>query len=90
MTFYNISNAERFFERVLACEGNVYLNEADRQPRDLKQTAEYLLSTGMAKYMGGIEQIEVRVEESGDAQKLMRFMAEATRDHRGHVVAQSA
>lgn len=82
MTFYNITNAERFFERILACEGNVYSDGNGGQPQDLKKAAEYLLSSGMAGYMDGIGRIDVRVERSGDAAGLIRYMSEMIREPR--------
>ena len=80
MTFFNISNAKRFFERILTCKGNVYSAENGKQAKDLKKTAEYFLSSGIAEHMGGIDRIDVRVEQPCDAANLMRYMAEASRE----------
>ncbi len=76
MKLYNISNAQRFFETVLACEGNVYRISDGGMPQDLKGPAEYLLSSGMVNLVHGIDQMELCVEQTGDARKLMRFMTD--------------
>ena len=84
MILYNISNTERFFERILTCQGNVYSVDSDKQPQDLKRTAEYLLSSGMARHMDGIDRINRRVERPTAAASIMRLMAELNLDRRTH------
>ena len=82
MILYNISNTERFFERILTCQGNVYSVDSGKQPQDQKRTAEYLLSSGMARHMDGIDRINVRVEKPTDVASIMRFVAEMNLDRR--------
>ncbi len=76
MTLFNIPSARRFYERVLTCQGPVYRANGSHSPRDLKSEAEYLISSGIAGYMGGIDRLEISVENPRDAQMLLRYTAE--------------
>lgn len=87
MKIFNISNAQRFFETVLACEGNVYRISDGGMRQDLKRSAEYLLSSGMVNLVHGIDQMELCVEQTSDARKLMRLMTDMRSNEAGNAPA---
>lgn len=76
MTLFNIPSARRFYERVLACQGSVYRSNGRDDRRDLKTEAEYLISSGLANYLGGIERMDVQADNPRDVQMLMRYTSE--------------
>ena len=66
MKFFNIQNTEEFLGRVQRCTGKVQTVEPDGSVKDLKATAEYLIRTGLAKRMKGIDEINLIIENSSD------------------------
>ena len=76
MTLFNIPSARRFYERVLACQGGVYRSNGKDDRRDLKTEAEYLISSGIANYLGSIDRVEISAENPRDIQMLMRYSSE--------------
>ena len=80
MKIFNIKNPGEFLERVQKCEGRVYCVDADGRKWDLKQQAEYLKSSGMLRYMGPIDQMEISLENGADTAKLLNYMAEMACD----------
>ncbi len=75
MTFYHIPNARRFLERVRACNGEVRYLDNNGELRDLKAVSKALTDTGLERFMGPIDKIEVFVRRQEDAISLIRFMA---------------
>ena len=75
MTFYNIKDVTSFMKRVSECQGGVFSQDTGR---DMRPMAEYLLSSGMAVHMNGIDELNVTVEKHEDAIRLMRYMSEMT------------
>lgn len=78
MKLFNIDNAERFFERVLRCQGDVYCVEADGRRSDLKRVAEYCMRSGMAAHMTGIDEIDLQVDRDTDVVFLMNYASQMT------------
>lgn len=76
MKLFNIPNARSFYEVVLSCQGRVFRDDETRISHDLKSEAQYLISSGVTSYMGGIERLDVRVENPRDAQLLMRYSSQ--------------
>ena len=76
MTLFNIPSAKRFYERVLGCQGGVYRLGANNARSDMKTEAEYLISSGVANYLGSIDRIDIAADNPRDVQMLMRFSSE--------------
>lgn len=76
MKLFNIPNAKSFYEVVLACQGRVFRDDETRTRHDLKSEAQYLISSGVTSYMGGIERLDISVENPRDAQMLMRYSSQ--------------
>ena len=75
MKLYNISNAGEFLTRVLDCKGMVYAVESDGRAQDLKELAQYLISSGMAGKIEGIREIDLAVEKPVDRTLLLNYVA---------------
>ena len=80
MKIFNVKNPGEFLERVQRCRGRVYSVDADGRKRDLKQQAEYLKSSGMLRYVGQIDQMEIVLEDSADITILLHYMSEMACD----------
>ena len=76
MTFYSIPNTRRFLERVRTCSGEVRYLDSDGRVLDLKAAAVALTDTGLERFVGPIDKIEVFTQRAEDAVRLIRFMAE--------------
>lgn len=76
MTLFNIPSARRFYERVLSCQGDIYRSDADHASHNLKSEAEYLISSGVANFLGSIDRIDISADNPRDVQMLMRFTSE--------------
>lgn len=73
MKFFNIRDAREFYERVLRCSGEVHEVRKDGTERDLKSVAKFMIDSEMADHMTDLSQIDLKVEESADAEQLMRY-----------------
>ena len=73
MKFFNIQNTEEFLSRVQRCNGAVHSVEADGTVRDLKETAGYLIRTGLASQMKGIDEINLIIEKNTDMEILFSY-----------------
>ena len=54
----------------------MYRSNGRDDRRDLKTEAEYLISSGLANYLGGIERMDVQADNPRDVQMLMRYTSE--------------
>lgn len=79
MKLFNIPNAERFLRKVMACSGSARFIEADGKVSDLKAMAQSLIQSGMASRIGGIDEIDLSLEDHADAIMLMNYAAEMNR-----------
>ena len=73
MKFFNIQNTEEFLERVQRCSGKIRSVDEDGTVKDLKETAEYLIRTGLAKRMKAIDEIDLRIEDNSDMDILFSY-----------------
>lgn len=73
MKFFNIPNTEEFLRRVQGCCGEVHSIEADGKEKDLKGTAEYLINSGIAAQMKGIDEINLIIEKPADMDFLFSY-----------------
>ena len=73
MKFFNIQNTEEFLSRVQRCSGKVQTVEPDGSVKDLKATAEYLIRTGLAQRMKGIDEINLVIESPADMDSLFSY-----------------
>lgn len=73
MKFFNIQDTEEFLSRVQQCSGRVQMVEPDGSMKDLKKTAEYLIRTGLAKRMKGIDEINLTIECPADMDILFTY-----------------
>ena len=76
MKIYNIANAEQFMGRVLNLKDEAYSVKADGQRQDLKEVARFLISSGMARQLGVIRELDVKVEDESDAMRLISYAME--------------
>lgn len=72
MTLYKIHDPHRFFDEVLACDGEVGFLDSNSVIQDLKATVRTIQDLGMVGFIGPIEQIKVCTELSNDAIRLIR------------------
>ena len=75
MKLYNISDARHFFERVLTCNGTVYVTTPDGETQNLKNVAQYMISSGIANTLNGIREINVTAEMPSDGTSLLSYVA---------------
>ncbi len=75
MTIYNIPNARRFLEKVRSCSGEVHYLDNNGRLRDLKAVAMAFTDTGLERFMGPIDKIEVFARRQEDTISLISFIA---------------
>ena len=66
MKLYNIPSARRFMEKILECTGRIYKREADGSAQDMRELAQYLINSGMADQITGIQEIDLVIESVDD------------------------
>ena len=76
MKLYDIPSAGRFLRKIAGCKGEVRCAKPDGEITDLKSMARFLIQSGMADQLGGIREIDVRLEDQSDAVMLMKFAAQ--------------
>ena len=76
MKLYNIPSAGKFLRKIANCQGEVRCVKPDGEITDLKAMARFLIQSGMADQLGGIREIDVRLEDQSDAILLMNFAAQ--------------
>ena len=75
MKLYNIPNARHFFERVLTCNGTVYVTASGGKTQNLKNIAQYMINSGIVNTLNGIREINVTAEMPSDGTKLLGYAA---------------
>ena len=75
MKLYNIPNARRFMEKILECTGRIYKREADGSAQDMREMAQYLINSGMADQITGIQEIDLVIESVDDMVILLNYAA---------------
>ena len=76
MKFFGISNTSEFFNRVLRCNGEIHVIEADGTEKDLKSMAEYMTKNGLAAQMKGFPEINLKIEKPADMDILFSYAME--------------
>ena len=76
MKFFGISNTSEFFKRVLRCDGEIRVIEADGTEKDLKSMAEYMTKNGLAAQMKGFPEINLKIENPADMDILFSYAME--------------
>lgn len=77
MKLYNIRKIPEFFERISACEGDVYALKDDGSRIDMKKVAEECRMLEQLGLDGRIEELNLITENPEDMVKVYRFAMEA-------------
>lgn len=70
----NVTNLERFFEIVNACESSVQLIVAEREPEELRNNG--FVQNLLKDTQNGVTKLSIQTSSEKDTVKLIRFMME--------------
>jgi len=70
----NVTNLERFFEIVNACESTVQLMVAEREPEELRGNS--FVQNLLKETQNGVTKLSIRTASEKDTIRLIRFMME--------------
>ena len=77
MKIFNVTNTEKFLDRIGKCEGGVYVVAPDGGLQDIKGYAEALRSfRWMSGRLNLPNEFELRFENGNDALNMLHFMTE--------------